>query len=161
MCVYTTAHAHVYVCVLSHCVRVPLSLHASVRVHTCTHVFPHHHLLMQSAIMCTAPLISLLCMVTVLWKSRDVCTAAGCSIRDAWSCNTIEKVHVVYDFPWLLCVIAGCVVLCVQQAQCAVKASYSLSGFWHLPLASCSLPSPVWFLGITHSCPDLKLLYNL
>ena len=35
--------------------------------------------------------------------------------RDAWSCNTIEKVHVVYDFPWLLCVIAGCVVLCVNE----------------------------------------------
>ena len=26
------------------------------------------------------------------------------------ACNTIEKVHVVYDFPWLLCVTAGCVV---------------------------------------------------
>ena len=31
--------------------------------------------------MCTAPLINLLCMFTVLWKSRDVCTAAVCSIK--------------------------------------------------------------------------------
>ena len=60
--------------------------------------------------MCTAPLISLLCMVTVLWKSRDVCTSAVYSIKRCRSCNTIEKVHVVYDFPWLLCVIAGSVV---------------------------------------------------
>ena len=70
-----------YMCVLSHCVCAPFTSCVGEGAHMYVHVFPHHHLLMQSAIMWSAPLISLLCMVTVLWKSRDVCTAAVCSIK--------------------------------------------------------------------------------
>ena len=64
MCVYTNSTCTcVRVCTLSFCV---YSFHfVCWSVCTRVHVFPHHHLLMQRAIMCTAPLISLLCMVTV------------------------------------------------------------------------------------------------
>ena len=62
-----------YVCVLSHCVCAPFTSCVGEGAHMYVHVFPHHHLLMQSAIMWSAPLISLLCMVTVLWKSRLLC----------------------------------------------------------------------------------------
>ena len=58
-------HLLIYTCTLV-CVP-PLSLHVWVSVHTCAHVFLHHHLLMQSAIMCTAPSI---CCAWLLWKSR-------------------------------------------------------------------------------------------
>ena len=70
---------------------------------THVHVFPHHHLLMQSAIMCTAPLISLLCMVTVLWKSRDVCTAAVISIKRCMVMQYIQA-HSFNKSPPLPCV---------------------------------------------------------
>ena len=131
-----------YVYSLITCVCAPFTSCIGEGAHMYVHVFPHHHLLMQSAIMCTAPLISLLCMVTVLWKSRDFCTAAGAPSRNAWSCNTSSSMP--------------------APSLCAVKASYSLSGFWHLPLATCSLPSPVWLLGIatTQSLASLWHCYS-
>ena len=58
---YTIAHAHVYVCVLSHCECTPITS----CVGEGAHMYMSFSTTTQSAIMCAAPLISLLCMVTV------------------------------------------------------------------------------------------------
>ena len=56
---------------------------------------------------------------------------------------SIEKVHVVYDFPWLLCVIDGCVVLCVQTGTAlSIRAR-------PFPVCSQSLLLTLWLLAFT------------
>ena len=171
VCVYYSTYTCVCTCVYSLIVSVPLSLCMSVSVHMCTCLSPPppaHAECHNVVSPFNAFAVHGYCTV----EERDVCTAAVCSIKRCRSCNTIEKVHVVYDFPWLLCVIAGCVVLCVQTGTALsinahpfpVCSQSLLLTLWLLASTTgflCSLPSPVWFLGITHSCPDLKLLFNL
>ena len=125
----------------------------------CTHVnvFPHQHLLMQSAIMCTAPLISLLCMVTVLWKSRDVCTSAVYSIKRCmvmqykqahsfnkspplpcveWKQPLIHSLGVTTDSLWLLgftahtCLVSGNPCYAVYTGSCPVKGHLACLTSW-------------------------------
>ena len=138
---------------------------------TRVHVFPRHHLLMQSAIMWSAPLISLLCMVTVQWKSRDFCTAAVCSIKKCMVKSPsmhVQTAHSSFNkcpplpcmqskplthslasgiYIWLLAFTSG---FSFTTLTCLVSCNYSLSGFSVALIFLYWNPycTPVWFLGI-------------
>ena len=92
--------------------------------------------------------------------------------RDAWSCNTIEKVHVVYDSMAVMCNCWLCCVVCTNRHSSLNKSpplpcvqskplTHSLaSGIYHWLLVHYPHLSGFWESHIP-ACPYLKLLYNL
>ena len=100
--------------------------------------------------MCTAPLICLLCMVTVLWKSVGVSVQLQCApSRDAWSCNTNR--HISFNkSPPLPCVESKHLT---HSLASGVTTNSLLASWVHSPLLTGFWESLLCCAVYTCSCP--------